>query len=113
MLTSLQVETIDEDIALMNDILRLPDSHSLQNSSSDAHDGLATASSEHVLDGVTEIRTQPESERDETEHFIKKNKSTYKNTVQQYYAMLTVTERDLIYTAYYQDYLLFDYEPNL
>ena len=102
---------MNEDIALMKDVLRLPDIHSLGNSSSHAHDSSAGTSSEHVINGDTKIRTETESVLDETEGFIQENKSSYKKTVRQYAGMLTDTELDLIYTAYYQDYLLFDYEP--
>lgn len=108
---SLQVETLDEDIRFMEDILQISSTHNLLNSSTHTHDGLPAASSEPVLTGDSKILMQTESERDGPERFIQKNKSTYKKTVEQYYEMLTATERDLIYTAYYHDYLLFGYDP--
>ena len=104
----MQVETLDEDIALLQDILRLPDTESMSGSSSD----LIAASSDHVHNGDTKIRTETGSARDKKTHFTRKNKSYYEKTFQQYDAMLTDTERDLIYTAYFKDYLLFGFEAN-
>ena len=104
------METLDEDIALLKDVLRLPDP---QYSSFPAHDGLVAVSSDQVQNGNTKVQTQTESVVNEIERFIQGNKSSYKKTIRQYDAMLTDTERDLIYTAYYKDYLLFGYEPRL
>ena len=140
MLFCLQVETLDEDMVFLKDILRLPNTHNFRDSSFDAPDNLVDATTDHVhtgdldswshapdyfrtLDDATtdhvhtgdpEIRMQTESIHKNTQLFIRSNQSpsTYK-TAEQYFAMLTHTERQLIYTAYYQDYLLFGYEPHL
>ena len=109
----LQVETLNEDIALIKDILRLPGPNLLLGSSSHSHDGFEVASLDSVHNAVTKIRMQADPIQDETEGFIQKNKSPSNNkAVEQFDAMLSDTERNLIYTAYYQDYLLFDFAPH-